>query len=61
VVQHSDAEGARGAAHNIHTTLQVVLHNCSIDFLPDAKYMIVVEKSASADILGEVAKSYIAA
>ena len=33
-------------------------HNCSIDFLPDAKHLSVVEKSASTDILGEAVWSH---
>jgi len=32
-------------------------HNCSIDFLPNAKHLNVVEKSAFTDILGEAAWS----
>jgi len=32
--------------------------NCSIDFLPDAQHLSMVEKSAVADILGEAAWSH---
>ena len=31
--------------------------NCSIDFLPNAKHLSAVEKSAFADILSEAAQS----
>ena len=31
--------------------------DCSIDFLPDAKHLSVVDKTALADILGEAAWS----
>ena len=31
--------------------------NCSIEFLPDAKHLSVVEKSAFADIIGKAAWS----
>jgi len=33
-------------------------HNCSIDFLRDAKRLSVVEKSAFTDILGEAMWSH---
>jgi len=33
-------------------------HNCSIDFLPDAQHLSVVEKSAFAGILSEAAWSH---
>ena len=36
----------------------VLGHNCSIDFLPDAKHLSMVEKSAFTDILGEPAWSH---
>ena len=36
----------------------VLGRNCSIDFLPDAKHLSGVEKSAFADILGEAVWSH---
>ena len=33
-------------------------HNCSVDFLPDAKHLNEVEKSAFSDILSEAALSH---
>ena len=32
--------------------------NCSINFLPDAKHLSVVDKSALADILSEAARPH---
>jgi len=36
----------------------VLGRNCSIDFLPDAKHLSAVEKSAFTDILSEAAWSH---